>query len=321
MNISRMRSTPRFIPPALALAVFLLACERSRTPAPPDTSRPAPAESTEAVAPVPPPPAWDASAGPVMLARNGSATAALVVFPQYADSTLPDTVRFDVGGIRNLSVDLLGRSGAVGTATVASVQPKQWSGDECIEWPRAQLRPTSDSTAAGWSVAFVHGRVQPVALDSIESLARPDSARLAADVTRLASMLPDDTSRTFQGIPFAVRSAYRFPVANGVQGVVADVVRRLNQEANPLEQHTLLVAERSAADPQARFHTVFHERSAGSEETLETSDVLAVLRYGSPVRTAIVLLREGLETSAYELLERDPSGHWRQRWVSVHTGC
>ena len=175
--------------------------------------------------------------------------------------------------------------------------------------------------AAGWSVAFVHGRVQPVALDSIESLARPDSARLAADVTRLASMLPDDTSRTFQGIPFAVRSAYRFPVANGVQGVVADVVRRLNQEANPLEQHTLLVAERSAADPQARFHTVFHERSAGSEETLETSDVLAVLRYGSPVRTAIVLLREGLETSAYELLERDPSGHWRQRWVSVHTGC
>src|SRR5512147_99231 len=110
-----MRSTSRFIPPAVMLAASLLACERSRPAAPPDTSRPASPESVQAVQPPPPPPAWDTAAGPVMLVRSGSPTSAFVIFPQYADSTLPDTVRFDVSAIRDAQVDLFGRGGKIGT--------------------------------------------------------------------------------------------------------------------------------------------------------------------------------------------------------------
>lgn len=256
-----------------------------------------------------------------MLVRSGSPTSAFVIFPQYADSTLPDTVRFDVSAIRDARVDLFGRGGRIGTARVASVRGREWSGDSCIEWPVAVVRPAADSASAGWSVAFLPGRAEPVPLDSIESMSRADSARLAADITRLASALPDDTARTFRGIPYAVRSAYGFPIAPGVQGVVADVVRRLNQEANPLEQHTLLVAERRSADGQGPYRVVFHERAAGSEETLETTDVLAAVRFPETQRIALVLLREGLETSAYALLVREPSGAWHVRWTSVHTGC
>lgn len=312
---------PRFLPPAVLIVASLLACERSRPAAPPDTSRPAMPESVQAVQPPPPAPAWDSAAGPVLFVRSGSPDAAFVVFPEYADSTLPDTVRFDVGGVRGVQVDLFGRGGLVGTARVADVRSTQWSGDECVEWPKAVVRPTADSGAvSGWTVAFLHGRAESVPLDSIESMPRPDSARLAADVTRLVSALPDDTSRTFRGIPFSVQSAYRFPVGSGVDAVVADVVRRLNQEANPLEQHTLLVAER-ATSAQAGYHVVFHERAAGSEETLETTDVLAAVRFPASGRIALVLLREGLETSAYALLVREPQGTWHVRWTSVHTGC
>lgn len=317
-----MHLTTRSAMAALFVSASLLACERSHPAAPPDTTRPAAPESVETAAPPPPPPAWDASAGTVMLARAGAPTVASVVFPEYSDSTLPDTVHFDPGAVRDATVDLFGRSGEIGTARIARMQPKTWTDeDDCVEWPSAAIEPSVDSArASGWSVAFLHGRAQPVPLDSIESMSRPDSARLAADITRLVSALPGDTSRTFRGIPLSVRTAYRFPAAPGVDGVVADVVRRLNQEANPLEQHTFVVAERDSAAGKP-YRVVFHERSAGSEDSLETIDVLAALRLGTPPRTALVLLRQGPDTGAYALLERSDRGEWHIRWTSVHTGC
>jgi hypothetical protein len=316
-----MRSTPRFIPTLVALGAILLSCERSRKAVPPDTARAVQPESTHVASAPPPPPAWDPAAGPVMFVRGNTPTTAYVVFPEYNDSTLPDTVRFDETAARNARLELLGHGGALGTGHVVDISSKEWSGDSCIEWPSARLQLASDSArVGGWTVALEPRSVQPVPLDSIEGLAPQDSARLAADITRLASALPYDTSRTFRGIPFAVRIAYRFSAASGVQALVADVVRKLNQEANPLEQHTLIVAERDSGG-QSPYHVVYHERSAGSEESLETTDVLAALRFSNPSRIALVLLREGIDTSAYALLERRPSGQWRVRWTSVHTGC
>jgi hypothetical protein len=318
-----MRLRPRFAFVVL-VASALTACERKPAPRPVDTQAAVTQPDTTSTAAVPPlPPArWDSSAGPVLVIRGNSPTEASVVFPAIDDSVQPDTVRFDDARVRGATLDLFDRSGLVGEARAGGISGDEWSGDRCTEWPATTVQGTGPAAPpASWTVGFVHGRVLPVRLDSIETLSRTDSARLAADITRLVSALPGDTSRTFRGIPFAVRTAYRFSAAPGVEGIVADVVRKLNQEANPLEQHTLVIAERDSASTSGQYHVVYTERTAGSEESLETSDVLAAVSLGTPRHTALVLLREGYESTAYALLERMPDGHWRVRWTSAHTGC
>lgn len=255
-----------------------------------------------------------------MLARGASAANALVVFPDYSDSTVPDTLQLDASTLRGDSVELLGRDGSIDAVPVVSAGTKQWAGDECVEWPTATLGVVDTSRASGWTVGFVQ-HVSSVRLDSLAGMSGTDSARLAADLTRVASALPDDTSKTFHGIPFSVRYAFRFDAAPGVEAVVADLVRRLNQEASPLEQHTLVIAERSTSAPDEQFRVAYHERAGGLEESIETTDVLAAVRLSAPAHIALVVLREGQDTSAYAMLERATNGSWRVRWTSVHTGC
>ncbi|MGH7648086.1 MAG: hypothetical protein ACREND_08200, partial [Gemmatimonadaceae bacterium] len=69
------------------------------------------------------------------------------------------------------------------------------------------------------------------------------------------------------------------------------------------------------------FQVTYHERAGGLEEAIETTDVLSAVRLSAPARVALVVLREGQDTSAYAMLERTPNGSWRVRWTSVHTGC
>ena len=304
------------------LVVLLASCERSKKPAPARTAPPNAAESVATQPPPAPSTQWDSSAGPVVLARGASAANAWVVFPDYSDSTVPDTLQLDATTLRGDSVSLVSRGGSVDRVPVISAGSKQWAGDECVEWPTATLGVGGDTTRfAGWTVGFVDQHVSAMRLDSLDGMSGTDSARLAAVLTRLASALPDDTSRTFRGIPFSVRYAYRFEALAGTEDVVADLVRRLNQEASPLEQHTLLIAERSTTTPDAAFHVAYHERAGGLEETIETTDVLAAVRLPSPAHVGLFVLREGQDTNAYALIERQPDGSWRVRWTSVHTGC
>lgn len=307
----------------MMLALSALACERSRSTPTTDTTTTA-VRNAVPTTPMPrvPSSGWDASAGAVLVVRDSVPSSGFVVFPQYTDSVLPDTVRFESESLRGTALDLLGRAGQVGEARVGAITSQEWSGSGCIEWPTASLHAIGDTTLPpAWSVAFTAGLVQPIALDSLDALSRPDSARLAADITRLASALPHDTVPAFRGVPFAVDRAYRFSLASGTQVIVAEVVRRLNQEANPLEQEILLVAERANTTNAARPHTVYFERHSGSEDRLETFDVLAAVLLGAPRHPALVLMREGPETNAYALLERGSDGQWRLRWTSARTGC
>ncbi|MFN2399608.1 MAG: hypothetical protein ABR543_13370 [Gemmatimonadaceae bacterium] len=268
---------------------------------------------------------WDRSAGQVFAVRGAQPTDASVVYPTYTDSTLPDTVRFSGAGVRNATMEAFDRSGLVGKLHLSKTTAEEWIAPSCIDWPSASVEPVGGSAIPSWTVAFLEGRVRPVPLDSIETLSRSDSARIAAEATRLASALPRDTALAFRGIPFSVRSVYRFHSAAGVDGLLADVIRRVNQEANPLEEHILLVAERDSAagqrDVATRYRTVYFERTSGTEETVETTEILAAITLRSPPRTGLVLGRVGQESGAYSLLERSRDGRWRVRWTSVHTGC
>jgi hypothetical protein len=113
-----------------------------------------------------------------------------------------------------------------------------------------------------------------------------------------------------------VKDAARFPT-NGGHTAVAHVVRRVNQEANPLEEHTLLVLERR--DPTDRWSIAYSQHSAGHEETVMREELLGVVRLGG--RLTLVLALDDGEGVAYALVQRVGDRRWRQVWQSARASC
>ena len=220
--------------------------------------------------------------------------------------------------IRSTPAVLIGRGDSVQVGLLQEVRsPKGDDDSECTGWPAWRITSAATGgTLAPWSVGFVGATVQPIRMDSIESLSRVDSARLAADVTRLASTLPGGGGERFTGLPFTVTSLWRFRAGPGAEGVVANLVRHVNQEARPLEERTLIIAERDSSRRDERFNLAYFDRSQGAEETVESRDVLALARATADAQPMLVLGRDYGDGMAYALIQRDPSGRWREKWHS-----
>jgi hypothetical protein len=210
------------------------------------------------------------------------------------------------------SVTLLGRGGTVQTGELPTVSD---SGACIAATLRAAPPPRS------WSIGFIGGVVAPLPLDSIQSFSAADSASLAATVIRIASALPNDSAGRFNGLPFVVRTLWRFNPASDVQAVVATLMRQINQEATPLQEHTLIIAERRLKGDDTTFSKAYSERSYGPEETIESSDVLAAALLGGNRNAALILSRDYGDATAYGLLERGDDRRWRARWTSARRRC
>jgi hypothetical protein len=306
-----MRPTSRALA-LIALAGAALACDR-----PADAPRGESAVATPApvvVDSAPPAPAgapWDVGVGPALVVHDATSDAAFVVAPGSGEGEVADL-------LEGATIDLIAPGGAAGRAVVTGTTAREPAAAACASWTSADLRPDPDARVGEWTVAFVAGHVTPLPLRPIEVLPAADSARLAAEMTRLASALPDSGRSPFRGIPFVVRTAYRFSPAPGVAAVVADLVRKLPQEATPLEEHTLIVAERDSAATDARLRPGYWDRASGSEERVVSAEVLAAVASGS--RARLVIARVGYEATAYAVIERDGGGRWRLRWTSA-AGC
>src|SRR5262249_21218730 len=146
-----------------------------------------------------------------------------------------------------------------------------------------------------------------------------DSSSLVVSINRLASALPNDSAGRFAGLPFVVRSLWRFTLSKGPVVAVASVTRQINQEATPLQEHTLLIAERAPTD--TTFATAHSERSYGAEETIESRELLAGALIGVERTPALFLIRDYGDATAYGLLERRADGQWRRRWTSARRHC
>lgn len=313
------------------LVAALAACDR-REPAPVVYDTAVVETPSVAVEPATPPPApntgWRAAeAGPLLAVPAGSALRAQLVFPHFTDTTLTATTAFALAPIEGDTVELFGPAGLVGAATLTAPVPPvprtrgaDPEAPACTGWPLATLRPAAEPLSP-WRAAFAAGRARALPLDSASALTGPDSARLAADVARVASTVPQPAGSPFRGLPFVVRDARRFTPVEGTQAVVADVVRRLNLEAAAEMEHLLLVAERRAGHPNAPWTLAYVERTAGAEETLEMSEVLAAVALGPTARPTLVIGRDYGDGAAYALIERDAEGRWRLRWGSAYAGC
>jgi hypothetical protein len=310
-------------PIAIALALaFVAACERT-TPAPGRKDTPVavvPPPETTVVAP-PEVSTWDSTAGPALFVAGSTPTEALVIAPRYTDTTALDSARFELATLRSIQLDLFSGGKRVGLARVASATGSVRT-DSCRMWPTAHLDIAAGDTAAvrEWNVAFEVGHAAEIALDSIAGLSSADSSRLAADIARIASALPGDTSAVFRGLPFVVNKAWRARMPNGRLLVAAIVVRNVNQEANPRQERILLVAERDSTAPLGQYTKQYSERVTGLEETLETTDLVALVFSGADRRPTLIVARDTGSGSSYALIERI-AGQWQRRWASAYAGC
>jgi len=164
-------------------------------------------------------------------------------------------------------------------------------------------------------------------MDSMAALSSSDSGLRAADVARVAAALPNDTAPAFRGLAFVVRDAHRFTLPAGDTIIVAEVVRRLNQEANPAEEHLLVVMERDAlpghngAPPP--WIAAYSERTSGPEDDVEAAEVLTavILGHAPSGVAAIVVGRDYGDGSSYSLIQRVTPRLWRLQWNSAYVGC
>ena len=261
---------------------------------------------------------WDAGAGPfvVLPTVDGGLTAGSLLRPDATELTVGDTAGIGASSADG-RIELFSRSGKVGMARL-TVEGAPRVDEGCSAWPVARLAVDAGVTVAPWTAAFVIGRVTAIPLDSIEGLAPRDSARLAIDLTRLASGLGDDTSSTFRGLPFVVLRAWR---TRGLDTafVVATLARRVNQEDDPKEERLVIVVD--AIGDNAKLWTVaWHERAAGHEEELVVAEPLLAFRNVGVPDVRLLFGRDDGVALGAAVLSRKKTG-WGVLWESAVAGC
>lgn len=258
--------------------------------------------------------AWDASAGPMLLVQGEDRDEAIVLFPSEGEAS--DETRLQGLGRQGAPVSLFGRGGARLSGILADTALE---GDaECRIWPLRGVQ--ADGGASTWAVGFVgEAKLAPIALDSVDALTPRDSTALVAEASRLASAVTALTAPSFQGLRFTVHDIRRFEASPGVQALVAHLIRKVNQEANPQEEQTLLIAERDSGVTTGPYQLAFAERTHGLEEQSTTPEVIgAVLIAGRPT---LIIARDSDAGVAYAMLERTGVRQWRLRWTSALTRC
>lgn len=251
--------------------------------------------------------------GPALFVQGENRDEAIVLLPSDSTESEDSELAALTGSARD--VVLFGRGG---TRMIAQLGTATGNADaECRLWSLRSVH--GDGADNTWAVGFMGAQVSPLALDSIEVLSSRDSLALAAEASRLASAVTSITPPSFQGLRFTAHDVRRFEAAPGIQAIVAHLIRKVNQEANPQEEQTLLIAERDSGVVTGPYRLAYAERTHGLEETTTTPEVIAAVRIaGMPT---LIVARDGDEGVSYAFLERTGTRQWRVRWTSALTRC
>jgi hypothetical protein len=298
----------------LVAGALFAACKRDAPAVRVDSAAPTVSTTPDSVSAAPRTNGWNAAAGPVLLVTGSSPDEAIVFLTSSGDDT---TAGIDTGAVDQGTVTLIGRDGARATGTLEL--PAGNDDPACRVWPLRNVR--ASGKAGTWTVGFVSENVTAVPLDSVEGLSTRDSMALAAEASRLASAVTANTAPAFQGLRFTAHDIRRFEAAPGVQAIVAQLSRRVNQEANPQEEQTLLIAERDSGVTNGPFQLAYAERAFGKEDEVSTSEVVAAVRIGSAAPPSLVVAHEGNDGLAYAFVERSGSRQWKVRWTSALAKC
>jgi hypothetical protein len=298
----------------VSLTALSAACTRDKATNTPDSVK-AQSATTPAIVPIRPSTGWNESeAGPVLLLSAVEAVRrASVVLPGASDIHDASTDTAQLDSVRGNEFELFDRSGYLGTSTIESISPAPAEG--CAAWPVAIFR---DAPTRSWRVGFSYRTAKALNLDSLSAASSQDSIAMTSELARLSSAITAGGDPAFQGLPFTVREAYRVSLTDAIV-IVGDVVRTINEEANPREEHLVLIAEKRTGD--AEYRTAFYTRSAGSEDEVRTSEILAAVRFTRTNRAAVIVSFEYEEGGRTALVERVQPGTRRMTWQSAYSGC
>jgi hypothetical protein len=305
----------------IALAVLVCtACERAVPERSNDTAvvvSPPPQPPPESTVTIVPP--WDTAAGLVFIVSGPRPDRAAIVFPGLSPDADLKTAHFDLERVRGGGYDLFASGRHAGTASIEIALAPDTVAD-CVTWPQARLTQGPDSQAVTWSIGMARGRLTAATPDSIAAMPRADSMQVVTELARLASSAPDDTVDALRGIPYVVRRGYRLVIPGLPTVVVAEITRSLNQEANPAHEHLLVIMERDSAVTRSRL--AYAERESGTEESLESTELLVAGRVTGRPDPVILIARYVGDGVVYSLLERDATSRtWSVRWNSPYAGC
>ncbi|MBA2686794.1 MAG: hypothetical protein H0U64_01715 [Gemmatimonadaceae bacterium] len=255
---------------------------------------------------------WPDDAGPVLVLRGADQSEVQLVLPELADNTLNDTSSFDLDSLPGAEVALFSREGKVKSTTIVSGGSEE-SPRGCKTWPTARL---ASYAGESWRVGLAAKAADVIPIHVWGPSLVPDSVVAARDVIAIAASSQGDSA--FRGIPFGVRFLFRLELA-GARAVVADVVRRINTEANVREEHVLLVAEKKPGE--SRYAPAFRETQRGLEDEVRVPEILGAVLLGENRRPAIFVSLEYSEGSRTLLVERLSATQWVLRWRSAYVGC
>lgn len=293
----------------IAALAIVAACRGDAPPAARDSTAVQQAAAPDAAAPLPEASGWLPAFGPVLLVTGDTATEAILVPP---DSTSDDAA-WSPEALAGHTVHLIDRAGEVAAVTAGREQPSEPRVD-CLGRPVLHLSLPQPLGKRSWSAGFFGSGLTPIAFDSLSGSSPRDSAATAAAIARLASSLPV-RDQDFAGLPFSVVDAQQFNVG-GTRVLVAYVVRRVNREANPLQERTLLIAE---ADAPGHWTVAWHERSTGSEDEVEGNELLGGFLFEG--RPWLLIARDAPTGVSWSLVERVGLSRWRVRWTGGGGVC
>jgi len=264
---------------------------------------------------------WDAANGSAIY-LPGQGSVAQVVLPPVVDDSVPrpDSASMP-SGAAPASIDLFAPSGKVATVSLGEYSSANQAsvGAGCDAWASVPLRDVSPIGLQSWRIALQAGVAQAMPTDSLGSLSQADSAMLVVAINKAAALLRLDSAGVLGRVPFGVTKAYRLRFAGDVEAVIAVVERRLNLEASPRVERTVLVLERP---PNVKgFSAVWRETQYAAEDDLISVDLLAVVDLRATGRPTVFLGLDFGDGSRVEMLERSAGGIWSLRWSSAYTGC
>jgi hypothetical protein len=251
----------------------------------------------------------------MILSVSDDGITAGLVLPNETDSSLAKTRTFQVDAFANTPVDLFSPAGTAGKSSLA-VNSQQPSAEGCLVWPGVRL---ITKPAGAWTVGFPSGYAKSIQIDSVEKLAQGDSLSITTELIKQASALSVNGDPAFRGLPFIVQKAYRLSMGD-TTALIGSIVRKINEEANPREEHLLLIVERSG-NSDVPFVVSYQNRSAGAEDAVRTNGILAAVRFVKTNRAAIVLSFEYDDGGQAALLEHVANHAWKITWRSAYTGC
>ncbi|MBL8982601.1 MAG: hypothetical protein JNL26_10485 [Gemmatimonadetes bacterium] len=301
----------------LVAVLVIGACERPAVERANDTT-------PSTVPPPPPPPEvtvatdtpWDTAAGPAFLVMGATPDQAALIVPFVDTATSVDTLKVALTPWRGVAFDFFRQGIPVGTASAGDSIALD-APDDCSAWPALRVA-RGDTT--GWNIAFPTGRFTALGVDSLAGLTPRDSAGLTRELARVASGAPGDTADAMRGLPYVVHRAWRTTLPSGRSWVLAEIDRTLNQEANPVHEHLLLVAERDSS-AGSRWELAWSERMVGGEEASESIDLIVIGTPRGRPEPVILFARYLGDGVIYAMLQRESTGRWRLRWTSPYVGC